>query len=100
MVGCSCAVCPVSTVLCRCQAPQRHAPPGCFGRRGCKLLKIKNGGVEKESKERPKRLQIDENTGVAPESPREWSERGRSEGYTPGQFGWLSKYRACGKSNS
>src|SRR6266436_1288814 len=41
MDGCSCAVCPVSTVLCRCQAPRRHPPPGCFGRRGCKLLKIR-----------------------------------------------------------
>jgi hypothetical protein len=71
-----------------------------FWEKRLQAVENKEREVEKESKERPKRLQIDENTGDATESPRESSERGRSEGYTPGQFGWLSKYRACGKSNS
>src|SRR6266446_9739419 len=75
MVGCSCAVCPVSTVLCRCQAPRRHPPPGWFGRRGCKLLKIKNG----RSKKRVKRDQRGCKLMKIREMPQSQRENGRNE---------------------
>src|SRR5712664_660118 len=75
MDGCSCAVCPVSTVLCRCQAPRRHPPPGWFGRRGCKLLKIKNGG----SKKRVKRDQRGCKLMKIREMPQSHRENGRNE---------------------
>ena len=33
-----------------CQAPRRYPHPGCFGERGCKLLKIKSGRLKKRAK--------------------------------------------------
>jgi len=39
--------------------------PGCFGKRGCKLLKTKEGSGGKKRKERYKRLQAAENMGFA-----------------------------------
>jgi hypothetical protein len=45
-----------------------------FWEKRLQAVENKEREVEKESKERPKRLQIDENTGDATESPRESSE--------------------------
>src|SRR5216684_1756879 len=98
MVGCSCAVCPVSTVLCRCQAPRRHPPPGCFGRRGCKLLKIKNGRSKKRVKRDQRGCKLIKNTLNVTGPPREWSERGRSDGYTRGNSDGYQNTGLAGKA--
>src|SRR5258708_23524896 len=75
MVGWCCGVCPVCAVLCRCQARRRHGPPGCCGRRGCKLLKIKNG----RSKKSVKRDQRGCKLMKIREMPQSHRENGRNE---------------------